>query len=134
MTAIAHALSAALVDFVWQGLLSAFLLWGALFLLKNHSARARYAASCVALAAMAMLPVITACLLFTAPAASTATPAWVAIGETSPVAMPVSGGSSFNWANRVVGWALPIWSLGVLLFSLRLKRPSSPWSPASRNA
>ena len=31
MTAIAQALSAALLDFVWQGLLAAFLLWTALF-------------------------------------------------------------------------------------------------------
>ena len=53
MTAIAQALSAALLDFVWQGLLAAFLLWTALFVLKNHSARARYAASSVALVAMA---------------------------------------------------------------------------------
>jgi predicted transcriptional regulator len=50
MTAIAQALSAALLDFVWQGLLAAFLLWTALFVLRNRSARARYAASCVALA------------------------------------------------------------------------------------
>ena len=74
MTAIAQAVSAALLDFVWQGLLAAFLLWTALFVLKNRSARARYLASSVALAAMAMLPVVTACLVYTAPAASQAPP------------------------------------------------------------
>ena len=37
MTPIAQALSAALLHFVWQGLLVAFLLWIALFLLKNRS-------------------------------------------------------------------------------------------------
>ena len=58
MTAITQALSTALLDFVWQGLLAAFLLWTALFALKNRSARARYAASCVALAVMAALPEI----------------------------------------------------------------------------
>ena len=41
MTAITQALSVALLDFVWQGLLAAFLLWTALFILRNRSARAR---------------------------------------------------------------------------------------------
>ena len=120
MTAIVPALSAALLDFVWQGLLAAFLLWTALFILRNRSARARYAASCVALAAMAILPVITACLVYTAPAASHASPAWAAATSQTHVAMPDMAVASFNWASWLTRWALPLWSLGVLLFSLRL--------------
>ena len=64
MTAISQALTRALLDFVWQGLLAAFLLWMALFILRDRSARARYAASCAVLAVMAILPVVTACLVF----------------------------------------------------------------------
>jgi TonB family protein len=125
MTAITQALSAALLDFVWQGLLAAFLLWAALFVMKNRSPGARYLASCVALAAMAMLPVVTACLIYAAPAASQARAAWVAAApETMRAAMPPVAGSGFDWAGawvkRLAHWALPIWSLGVLLFSLRL--------------
>jgi TonB family protein len=125
MTAIAQALSAALLDFVWQGLLAAFLLWTALFALKNRSARARYLASCVALAVMAVLPIVTACLVYTAPAVSHAPAGWGgAAPETMRAAMPGPAGSGFDWAaawvDRLARWALPVWSLGVLLFSLRL--------------
>jgi TonB family protein len=121
MTAMAQALSAALLDFVWQGLLAAFLLWTALFALRNRSARARYAASCVALAVMAMLPVVTAYLLYKAPAAAHFEPVWAgATHETMRGAVPGSHGLSFHWAERLARWALPLWSLGVLLFSLRL--------------
>ena len=42
MTAMAQALSEALLEFVWQGLLAAFLLWTVLFVLRNRSARVRY--------------------------------------------------------------------------------------------
>jgi TonB family protein len=141
MTAIAQALSVALVDFVWQGLLAAFLLWTALFLLRNRSARARYVASCVALAVLAMLPVVTACLVYNAPAALQAPAGWAPIAPQSMRAMAASPATApLNWANRLARWALPIWSLGVLLFSLRLvwasrqvsalRRQSKPAEPA----
>jgi bla regulator protein BlaR1 len=68
-TAIAQSLSAALLHFVWQGLLVAFLLWVALFLLRKRSANSRYVASCIALAVLAVLPIITAAVLYTRPAA-----------------------------------------------------------------
>lgn len=59
MTALTQALSTALVDFLWQGLLVGLLLWLALVALRNRSANARYAVSCVALLALSVLPVIT---------------------------------------------------------------------------
>jgi TonB family protein len=121
MTAIVQALSAALLDFVWQGLLAAFLLWAALLVLRNRSARARYLASCAALAAMAALPIITACLLYkatTVPHASLS--AAGAAASTMRVAISSHAGSPFDWTGLLSRWALPVWSLGVLLFSLRL--------------
>ncbi len=48
MTAITHAISAALLHFVWQGLLIALLMWIALAILRNGSARHRYFVSCAA--------------------------------------------------------------------------------------
>src|ERR1039458_6502664 len=42
MSAMAQALTAALLDFIWQGLLVAFLLWVALFLMRKRAAQARY--------------------------------------------------------------------------------------------
>ena len=121
MTAIAHALSVALLDFVWQGLLTAFLLWAALFVLQNRSPRARYLASCIALALMAMLPVVTACLVYAAPTASPASAGWIAAApRTLRAAMPDQAGPSTARAANWARWALPAWSLGVLLFSLRL--------------
>jgi TonB family protein len=136
MTAIAQALSAALLDFVWQGLLAAFVLWTALYVLKSRSARARYAASCVALAVMAILPVVTACLVYTAPAAWHAAPAVLAgtHPETMRTAMPGRAGLSFDWTDSLARWALPIWSLGVLLFSLRLVWASRQISALRRQA
>ena len=53
-TAIAQAVSAALLHFVWQGLTVALLLWMALFALRKRSANSRYLASCMALAVLAV--------------------------------------------------------------------------------
>jgi len=137
MTAIAQALSAALLDFVWQGLLAAFLLWTALFVLKNRSARARYAVSCVALAVMAALPVVTACLIYTAQASMRHTPAGTMSARGPlrlPAAMPGAAASSLAWAGWLAHWALPLWSCGVLLFSLRLVWASRQISALRREA
>jgi hypothetical protein len=69
MTSMAQALRTALFHFVWQGLAVALLLWIALFLLRKRSAQARYLAGCLALGTLAVLPVVTACLAYRAPAA-----------------------------------------------------------------
>jgi TonB family protein len=134
MTAIAHALSRALLDFVWQGLLAAFLLWTALFVLRNRSARARYAASCVALAVMAILPIITACLVYTPPALVGQTSRSVPVLQDPLAGVSVPAGSSFNLPAFLASWALPAWSLGVLLFSLRLVWASRQISALRRQA
>lgn len=46
MMAMAQALRTALLDFVWQGLVVALLLWVALSLLRKRQPQARYAVSC----------------------------------------------------------------------------------------
>ena len=56
MTALAQALSAALLHFVWQGSLVAVLLWAVIFGMRKCPAAWRYGASCAALALLAALP------------------------------------------------------------------------------
>lgn len=121
MTAIAQAVTSALLHFVWQGMAVAILLWLALFLLRHGAARARYAASSAALALLALLPIVTACLVYSRPAqwqsSAMAPPSLpriaAAVAKASP-ALPA------NFMAMVQAWALPVWSLGVLLFSIRL--------------
>ncbi|HLY20445.1 MAG TPA: TonB family protein [Bryobacteraceae bacterium] len=120
MTAITQALSTALLDFVWQGLLMAFLLWIALYLLKDRSARARYAAGCAALAAMALMPVVTAFLVYNGPSAPHAVGLIAPAPHASSSAAAAAAGGPFNWDGWLVRWALPAWFAGVLAFSLRL--------------
>ena len=67
MTAITHAMSAALLYFVWQGALLAGLAWIALAMLRNSSARMRYVVSCAALGIMTVLPIVTAWVVYRAP-------------------------------------------------------------------
>jgi len=54
----ASRLGATLLHFLWQGAAVAALLALALQLGRRQSARSRYAMSCVALAAMAVLPLV----------------------------------------------------------------------------
>ena len=116
MTPMTRALSAALLHFVWQGLLFAFLLWIVLFLLRKRSANARYLASGSVLALLVLLPVITTWTVYSAPGpqrgmeASVAQAAALASRTTLPVA----------WWPLLQAWVLPVWSAGVLLFSLRM--------------
>jgi TonB family protein len=121
MTAATQALSAALLHFVWQGTLVACLLWITLSMLRHRTANQRYAASCVALALMAALPVVTA---------------WMLYGHSAviPISSAMSTGTSLEvYAARIARqspllawiamwrqWALPAWSVGVLVFALRL--------------
>ncbi len=64
MTDFANAISAALLHFVWQGLLAAVLLFGVLAMLRTAPARLRYAVCCAALAGMMVLPVVTAIVVY----------------------------------------------------------------------
>jgi beta-lactamase regulating signal transducer with metallopeptidase domain len=117
MRSIEQAVSAALVDFLWQGCGVAVLLWAALFLLRRRAAQARYLAACAALAILAALPFLTAYLVYrpeTAVEPVRIMRAWTA-GPTGIGAAT----SPFGLAN-FQAWVLPIWSLGVLAFSLRL--------------
>lgn len=132
----ATAFNSALLHFLWQGCAAAALLFIALYALRRRSAASRYAACCATLLAMAAMPVVTAMVLSRAPAdspqplnavASTevtveklsppATSTVVARAARAVLAMPAE--VSLQVMSAVRRWALPLWSIGVLLFALR---------------
>jgi TonB family protein len=121
MTAVAQALSAALLDFIWQGTLVALLLWMALTMLRNRTANERYAASCAALALMAALPAVTAWMVYRHSAAITTSPA-IATGTSLEVyaARVARQSPLLAWMAMWRQWALPAWSVGVWVFALRV--------------
>ena len=121
MTALALAISRALIHFVWQGSIVGLLLWAILFALRKRSANARYLASCAALAVLSLMPVLTAWRLYGRPATAISRAARAA--PFSQAFMAMSAGSHSQqlvWLAWLQSWALPVWSLGVLLFSARL--------------
>ncbi len=118
MTALAQALSAALLHFVWQGSLVAVLLWVALFGLRKRPAAWRYVASCAALAMLTVLPPLTVWIL-TRGSSAPLSPVGAAAAAFFATAAPHAAGP-VSWLTRVESWALPVWSLGVLFLSIRL--------------
>ena len=121
MTALAHAISTALLHFVWQGLAVAFLLWTALATLRNGSARLRYLLSCTALAAMTALPAITAWVVYRAPGAAIASGAQFVDLPPFAGSVTLSPADSLSaWIAALEVWALPVWFAGVLIFAVRL--------------
>ena len=119
MTPLLEAFRAALLHFMWQGCLVLALLWVTLFALRKRSANVRYVAGCVALAALAVAPLFTTYTLYQRPAAKAATFAAVVplAARLSPTPAPAHQTPALA---LVQSWALPAWTLGVLLFSFRM--------------
>jgi TonB family protein len=118
VTQPAQALSAALLQFVWQGLLVAVFLWISLRLARRRSAHLRYLLSCAALVLLAVLPLVTALLAYDRVLPSNA--AGILPGETGAAIAGPATTPSGDWLSPVRRWALPVWACGVLLLSLRL--------------
>src|SRR5688572_27153406 len=97
MSELTWALSTALVDFFWQGAIVGLLLWIALVMLRHRSANARYAVSCAALLALAVLPLMTIVAL-----SASATGPDVDVAAVAGV--PISAAAS-----RMPQTMLPIW-------------------------
>ena len=117
MTAITHALSAALLHFVWQGLAVTILLWLALWAFRKRSAALRYIVSCAALALLVLLPLITTVALYERPGVTSV--AFTATAASAPDAASLAAGP-VNWLAFLQAWAVPVWASGVLLFSIRM--------------
>src|SRR5688572_18307257 len=118
MTPLALAISRALIHFVWQGLLVGILLSVVLFALRKHRPTSRYLAGCIALGLLALMPVATTWILYSGSSGVTAAPNTALQALTVNDAVHAFAGGV--WVGRLQSWTLPVWSLGVLLFSLRL--------------
>jgi TonB family protein len=123
MTTVMQAVSAALIDFVWQGMAVALLLWIALMLFRRRSANVRYVASCAALAALAVAPLVTGVIHYNRlkPVVTASASTVVSPVVTTMLSVSGEGASRFQAVLRAMQpWALPLWAAGVLAFSLRL--------------
>ncbi len=120
MTAVTHAISAALLDFAWQGALTAGLVWMVLAMLRNGSAQVRYVVSCGALGIMSILPVITAWVAYQAPGSAGVTHAWADLAASAGSPAPATADSLPAWIAALEAWTLPVWFAGVLAFAVRL--------------
>src|SRR4026207_1178121 len=123
MTPVTQTLTAALIHFVWQGIVVGLLLWIALFLLRKHSANARYAAGCIALGVLALSPLMTGWMVYQPDPQVSEISGARSAGQS--VGLLLSAGSSVAPAmteslKRMDGWILPLWVIGVLIFALRL--------------
>lgn len=131
MTATLDVLGWVLLHFVWQGALIGLATAAALHVLRRSSARMRYTAGCVSLAAMFVVPLVTARILAT-PRQVPATQLRNQLVEleiprglepglpqlfSRELPLPVQASSpAIPWRLPVIG----IWLTGVLLFALRL--------------
>ena len=128
MNAAAAALKTALIHALWQDAVIGLLLGVALVMLRRRSPNARYLAACLALAAMFVVPVLTMMAQYGSVRPTGAT-TLVSAGP-APDLTAYSQGSSRIWTDAspaaqgavldvVEAWTLPLWLVGVLVFSLR---------------
>src|SRR5262245_38760156 len=120
MTPLASAISAALIHFVWQGSIVGVSLCLALLGLRRRSPSSRYIISCVGLAVLAVMPVLTTWLLYSRPSPAGSGASATNVSEViSAAAAPLQARPMLllTWLRAR---ALRLWSIGVLLFSVRL--------------
>ena len=137
MTAFVHAISTALLHFVWQGLAIALLLRPVLAVMRASSPRLRYTACCIALAVMSVLPLITVVVVYQAPELAPRDASMLTNTAESASPSAYAAFSLFpHWLTVLESWALPVWCLGVLIFAIRLLRSSghSRQAPSQRRA
>jgi uncharacterized protein (TIGR03435 family) len=124
---LTYAFAAALVDFVWQGTLVALPVAVGLRALRRRSPQARYALGATAMIALVALPVVTTVLRYATgeremvPVSVVAESSRIARFENREVAFTVNARPDYlPTLASVEPWILPVWSVGVLLLSLRL--------------
>ncbi|MBK8727623.1 MAG: M56 family metallopeptidase [Holophagaceae bacterium] len=111
-----------LLHFLWQGCLLGGLAWLALRLLKGAAPEARYAVTCLGLAAMVAAPVATGVLLrrlAPLPIAAQAVPAARSAQLELEPAAPATPALTAR-LQPALPWILGVWAAGVVLLSLRL--------------
>lgn len=120
MNPLAQAISTALLQFVWQGVVVACSLWVALFLLRNRSANLRYVISCAALALLLILPAATAISLYDSSFGGSTRPSGAAFTVTIRAVWSGSIETAPPWLTAIRPWIVWAWLAGVALLSLRL--------------
>jgi uncharacterized protein (TIGR03435 family) len=127
MSTFGLAFTSALVDFVWQGTVVALALLAALHTLGRRSAQIRYGLCLGALTTLMALPVVTTASRFEVEhflrgAGVSDRPITVITdtGKGLRVEALIRSAAVPSTISTLQPWILPIWSLGVLLFSLRL--------------
>jgi bla regulator protein BlaR1 len=127
MNALTDAISAALIHAVWQGSIVAVLLWVVLVAMRHRTASARYAVSGVALGLIGLLPLFTTLVLYLRPypmseaslAISGAARAFVETHGAGTIVLLGTDLQQIVWIARLQPWVLPLWTTGVLIFSMR---------------
>lgn len=125
-----------LVHFLWQGVVLAVLLSGALRLMRRASSQARYVTCCAAMTLMFIAPVVTFCRFaaqiqappvainetIVAPLQPDAAPANV-LAKSSPAKISKIPLTAQSWADRLetaFPWLVFAWLVGVFALSCRL--------------
>ena len=132
MSALVDAINAALIHSLWQDTVIGVLLWAVLASSRRLATNTRYAIACTALALMALVPMATATALYMRPLPTDVRSPIVsgpvtargmaasAAGMPRAVRRPVAPSGTAGWIAQWQPWVLPLWAVGVLLFSLRL--------------
>ena len=128
MSVLSTAATSAILHSLWQGTVIALLLWVSLHAMRRAGANARYVVSCMALAAMTLLPFATFFAALT-DAESSRVAASAAAGPPTDLPIVMADGSRI-WSDRPMAppgilasleaWIVPLWLAGVALASLRL--------------
>jgi beta-lactamase regulating signal transducer with metallopeptidase domain len=121
-----RALGWALLHFLWQGMLAALLLAGCNRALRDSSARARYAVSCLFLMVLLALPMLTfTASLVQAPAIPVTParfpvplPAATPLATTTPVPQLLRA-SLQESLTPLLPWVVALWIAGVVVLSTR---------------
>jgi beta-lactamase regulating signal transducer with metallopeptidase domain len=129
MSPMAYAITAALMQSLWQDAVIAVGCALLLALLRGRSAHARYAVACAGLVLMVAVPLATAAAFYVDAGAGRA------LGGTAPAGAPALlrnttmpmpeawlGGAAARgaWMSWLEQWVFPIWTIGVLAGSLRI--------------
>ena len=133
LTSVLTPVGWALLHFVWQGVLVALALAAVLWLVPARAARIRYALACLALAAMAMMPIVTLTWLAADPArASGWSTAAVAPDVRATMRSDIQSSgrdASWPWSDARIGgldlartlpWLSVLWACGVGCCAVRL--------------
>ena len=125
MNGFDRALASALVDFVWQGTLVGVILQVGLYAARRRSAHVRYGLSAAAMLVLMALPIVTTASRYNRAddrGAGFAAARFSVIGENDVrrVAEVNVRPEPSRYLTALQPWVLPLWSVGVVLLSLRL--------------